>query len=490
MDQDRRITRGPDYHWITIEPGQHRFLNPVFAGFGFGSLQLWIDADVPANRFERSHCQGLVTAAGEFRGRPVAIAWSDFRVNAAAFGHDNSKRFSAFLSHLGRPGAGRIPLIYCVNSAGVSLMEGRRVFADGFALWPDLLAYSEHSPLFTCAIGKCLGLAPLLFGLGHYRVAVAAQTQVNLAGPEVIRMFFGEKIDFTERAAAERFHERNDLVQELVPSVDAAFARFRGLLTGRAATDAAPPASLGQRSAALLLPFAKETLQEVIPGWCDRVRLFLGTRNGTRVGIFLNPLERSNNMVTVRTLEKYAAGLDLFRALRVPIVSFLDSPGVDPRFDQSDANNLRKMLWVGEKIIHYPHGAMGVVAGRCFGGSATLAFPKVFGGFRSIAIRGSRFGAMHESIISRLLGGSPRLLRQWNEVAARQGPGLEDLLSAGSLDAVIDPAELPREIDRFLAQCRAGRRREISAPRLSVEATLRPRAGWPPQAEWLRKAAL
>jgi hypothetical protein len=170
------------------------------------------------------------------------------------------------------------------------------------------------------------------------------------------------------------------------------------------------------------------------------------------LGLFVNPLERSDNMITVRTLDKYAAGLDLFRALRLPIVSLLDSPGLDPRFAQSEANNFRKMLWVGEKIIHYPHGAMGVLTRRCFGGSATLSFPKVFGGLRTVAIRGCLVGTMHGGIIDQQLQRSPRLLAQWKQVSARQGPGLEDLIEQGTIDAVISGEELPREIDVFLAK--------------------------------------
>lgn len=438
----------PGYHWITIEAGRHRFLRPIFDGFGFTSIRVWIDSSVSPDEFDRTHCGGLVTATGVFQGQMVAIAWSDFRVMAACFGRDNSRRFVAFLQHLDRSSPGPLPLIYVVNSAGLSLMEGRQLFAEAFRLWPALLAYSEHHPLLTCALGKCLGLAPILFGMGHYRVAVAGQTQLNLTGPEVIARFFGPGADFTESAAAERFHGCNDLVHELVPSVEAALARFRGLLSRREESVQVKP--IGPETAALLGSFLDSTPQELVPGWCERVRLFLGHRMGKPLGLFVNPLERSDNMITVRALEKYAAGLDLFRALRLPIVSLLDSPGLDPRFAQSEANNFRKMLWVGEKIIHYPHGSMGVLTRRCFGGSATLAFPKIFGGLRTVALRGCRVGTMHGGIIDQQLRRSPRLLAQWKQVAARQGPGLEDLIEQGTVDAVIGTEELPREIDLFL----------------------------------------
>jgi len=439
-----------DYHWIIVGSGCHHFLQPIFECFGSSTLRLWAESSISAADLTRTQCHGLVTAAGNFQGRPVAVVWSDFRVNGASFGHCNSRRFAAFLQHLDGAGTDPVPLIYVVNSAGVSLMEGRAAFADAFALWPALLRYSERHLVLTCAVGKCLGLAPLLFGLGHYRVAVTGQTHINLTGPEVLTLFFGPSVDFAQNASAERLHDRTDLVHELVPSIGAAFTRFQGLLSRFAATESGQTAGPHGKLEALLASFLDSAPQELVPGWSDSIRLFLGRRRGKAVGLFINPPGRAANLITVRTLDVYAAGLDLFRALEVPIVSFLDSPGVDPRFDQSDANNLRRMLAVGSQIIHYPHGAMGVVTGRCFGGASTLVFPKIFGGRRTVALRGSRMGTMNESIITRLLQGSPRLQSQWRQVAATQDAGLTDLLAEGSLDAVIDPADLAGEIDRFL----------------------------------------
>jgi len=446
-----------DYHLISVGPEAHAFLRKLFDAFGFRALRVWVDAGVSAESFDRLGCEGLVTALGECDGRTIAIAWSDFRVKASSYGRTNSRRFAAFLHHL-RALPDAVPLIYVVNSAGLSLMEGRSAFGAAFELWPELLRHAEERLLLTCAVGKCLGLAPLLFGLGHYRVAVARATHINLTGPEVIRLFFGTGVDFDSRAAAERCLECHDLVHEVVPSLDDALRVCRGLI----AHVPGPPPTLGPRTGAVLTQILDGAPREVVPGWCPRVRLFIGTHRGMPLGIFVNPLERSNNMITVRTLEKYAAGLDLFRALGLPIVSILDAPGIDPRFDQSDANNIRRILWAGEKIIRYPHGAMSIVAGRCFGGATALAIPKVFGGTRTIALRGAQFGVMHERIVEQVLSGSPRLLAEWRSSAARQDAGFSDLLAQGSLDAVVDPVDLPGELDRFLGG-------DVARPRLVRE---------------------
>lgn len=442
------MSAAPDcYMWVPADPEQHPFLRRVIGGLGLSSVRLWVDAGSAGGSRTRRECGGLITAVGQWQGRSVAIVWSDFRINAASYGQANSRRFVAFLQRMGR-GNERLPLIYFVNSAGLSVMEGRTVFSEAFAIWPALLRHAERHLVLTCALGRCLGLAPLLFGLGHYRVAVANRTQLNLTGPEVIKLFFGEAVNFDQVAAAERFVEHTDLIHELMPSVDAACARFKALLVS--GTAAAMPPIAGM-TGEILESFLDAPPQELVPGWCGRVRLFVGTRRGVAMGLFVNPPDRSDNLLTVRTLDKYAAGIDLFNAMRLPIVSFLDSPGFDPRVGQSAANNFRRMLCVGEKIIRYPYGTMGVVTSRCFGGAATLGFPKVFGGARAVALRGARMGVMQASIVARLLSGCPRLRDQWERVASRQTVGLDDLLANGTVDAVVDLPALGAEIDQFLA---------------------------------------
>ena len=435
------------YHWITIEEERHTFLRSLYAASGMPELSAFVEASTTAETFDRARCDGLALVLGEIRGRRVAIAWSDFRANAGCFSHANSRRFAAFLRELGGSDDSP-PLLYVVSSAGVSLMQGRALFSDAFGIWPALLAYSRRRLVVTCAIGKCLGLAAPLFGLGHYRVAVTGRTHINLTGPEVFRLFFGEQVDFADGASAERHHERTDLVHELVPSLEVAFDRWRSLI----APEAQAWAETNDPTATLLATFLDGAPQELVPGWCPSLRMFLGMRRGRPLGIFVNPLRRPNNLITARTLDKYATGLDLFRAMRVPIVSFLDSPGLDPRFEESDANHVRKMLSVGEKIIDYPHGAMGVVAGRCFGGASTLCFPKIFGASRTVALRGSTLGVMQSNIIDRLLRQSPRLYAEWRRTAEGQGPGLEDLIASGTLDAVVEPCELAGEIDAMRAR--------------------------------------
>src|SRR5581483_10434819 len=117
------------------------------------------------------------------------------------------------------------------------------------------------------------------------------------------------------------------------------------------------------------------------------VRAFLVQKKGTgeRLGVLINPPGNTNNMISAETLQKYSDALDFFKALRVPAISMLDAPGIDPRIEQMDKGILKLAVDVSAKIIDYPHGLMGVVVGRCYGGSSVLAFPKYFGSKRIVA---------------------------------------------------------------------------------------------------------
>ena len=158
------------YRFVEIGP-RNTYLRPLFQAFEVDRLRVWTDALLTDDRLERSANEGLVTALLTCDGRELAVVWSDFRVNGASYGRENSRRFTAFLRFL-RDRDERTPLVYVVNSAGLSLMEGRTAFASAFGIWPELLRYAEDHVVLTCAVGKCLGLAPLLFGLGHYGLSV------------------------------------------------------------------------------------------------------------------------------------------------------------------------------------------------------------------------------------------------------------------------------------------------------------------------------
>jgi len=143
------------------------------------------------------------------------------------------------------------------------------------------------------------------------------------------------------------------------------------------------------------------------------------------------------------------------------VISILDTPGMDPRVGEAERDLIGWITQTAGRAVAYPHPKMGVLWGRAFGGATSLGFPKIFGGTKVLAVRGCTLGIMHESIIEKLLSGSPRLLEQWKGSVQAEDPELRDLIDSGTIDFLIEPDQLAEHIDDFLAIRR--RRQQVSA---------------------------
>lgn len=447
------------YHWQKLNLEEQGFLSKLTLLFDSPEVRNFgVTADEP---FSRVNTDGVVTVCGVSGGKPLGVIFHDFRVNGGSYGREVSRRISAFVEEMASIDA---PLVMILNTLGVRIMEGRTVFAEAFSTIPSITEFAQRRLLVTCAIGRCLGLGAVLFGAGHYRLSVRDSGRINLTGPEVLKLFFGQNFDFDSFASAEALAGKNDLVQEMCDNKEDAFRRIREIVAFPAIapspmTRPVEDESLGaserkkaatQRKLFDLLHTVGSDPLEVLPQLKGVVRAFLLRKRGRPFGVLVNPPDQPNNMVCVSTLRKYRAALELFRALRVPVISFADTPGADPRLEQAEKNIIGEYLETLKTMLGYPYPRMGVNIGRCFGGAAALVFTKNLGAERTIALKDTHLGVMHESIITKLFSGSQRLLAQWEAAAQEQKPDLSDLVAAKLVDRVIDPSELADEVDGFL----------------------------------------
>lgn len=455
-----------DKSWQTVQISDHQFLSPLKNLFPGEST---LEAFTPAGEiFDRASSQGLVAATGKIAGKSVGIIYNDFRVNGGSFTIASSKKANAFIKHLTDH---NIPLVMAFNTIGVGIMEGRKVFMDSFGTMPALFDFrAQNIPLITLALGRCLGLGSILFQMGHYRIAALEKSSFNLTGPEVIRLFFGGDTKFDLLASGEKQFEENDLVQELADSPEIALTKAHAILAhwlGKSSSKCVMqfpgPIALGEflsskdlheseRRLYSLLEKVGESALEVFGQMSPVVRTFIVNHEGRSIGVFANPPGHANNLISLAALERYNAALSLFKSMGLPVISFLDTPGIDPRFEHQHNDIIRMIVNVGKRIIQYPHGHMGFAVGRCFGGATTLVFPKNFRSLRCVAVKGCQFGVMGESILEQLLESSPRLLEIRKEVRKTETENFQDLIESGVIDTLIEENEIEKEIEYFLYQ--------------------------------------
>jgi len=352
-------------------------------------------------------------------------------------------------------------------------MEGRAGFNDVFSLIPALEYYAQQQLVISICHGQCLGLGAILFGLGHYRIGVREESTLNLTGPDVFRLFFGAKVDFSTFASVDQQYLKTALVHERTEDLADALTRAATLAhirrDGLPSTPTAHESDHGgdfltrqqQRINAacqeLLATFADRQL-ELFPGFDSRLRVYLTECDGRLLGVLMNPPENANNMITVRTLRLYQDALRLLRVWRLPLLSLLDTPGVDPRIDNSNQDVIHQLIETNRAIIHYPYPKMGIWSGRGFGGANTLVIPRCYGSFANYVILDrTRVGVMHESIIAHLLEKSKRMLALWQASRENEAENFSDLVEAGIVTRAIRLEEMGTVIAAFL-------RGEITTP--------------------------
>jgi|WetSurMetagenome_2_1015567.scaffolds.fasta_scaffold67438_2 methylmalonyl-CoA decarboxylase subunit alpha len=404
----------------------------------------------------------IQSAAGTF-----GVLYNDFRCAGGSYGQRNSQRLRSFIDELA---VKRIPLLFAVDSMGARITEGRRVFQHAFAIFPSLLRYIRNNLLVTCNIGRALGVGAIMFAAGHYRMAIKGKSLTNITGPEVLRLFFGEAHDFNSIASSDTHLQNNVLINDLSESKEEMFGKARQLLSVRQRRVVEPllpqpsvsfPTALSSVDPEINLTSILDAIStartEVFACLATSVKTFIATRNGRSFGVFINPPGYPNNLITALALDKYMLALNLFRALRLPVVSFIDTPGADPRDNQKGNNDvIAKMLAIIREIIDYPYGKMGIVAGRGYGGATVLGFPKVLGSQKVFALEGASIGIMDSRIVESLFSNSKALMSAWQQVSPTQTADLSDLIGDGAIDGILKPASVVPALDQFLVSCLEG----------------------------------
>ena len=272
---------------------------------------------LPPNRVQ---CDGLYTVLAKVDGLDVGILYSDFRIFGGSIGKANADRALEFLDKLERD---KIPCIFFCESLGVRFMEGRTVLKHAFRVVPRLASFAEKQLLITVSKGNTLGIMAFYFRQGHYRFAIKDKSQINLTGPEVIRLFFGQNFEFTKLASPENQLQTRRMVQEMLPDLACTRERIRNLLLvhGRKPIPASfykPRDDERMKSHIKAVPNSPrlegilqnlgphfEVFEELDPV----IRSFLVYRNGSYFGLLANNLGNSNNMVGPHGFAKYSESL-------------------------------------------------------------------------------------------------------------------------------------------------------------------------------------
>jgi acetyl-CoA carboxylase carboxyltransferase component len=202
---------------------------------------------------------------------------------------------------------------------------------------------------------------------------------------------------------------------------------------------------------ALIYKKHKNIHSEIMPHYSGSGACFICQKNGLYFGLLINPLDHPVNSISVATIEKYTDALIIFKALKLPLLNVTDSPGGDPRRKNSDQNIIQKSLQLIEAYVDYPYPKVGLIVGRCFGGSGLFSLPSVHGSLGLYAIEKSKMGAVSDNIIDQLVQGNIANTEEWQATKLSHKADLSDLVETNNLVKIIKWDQLSEFTDHLLA---------------------------------------
>ncbi len=422
------------------------FLSTIKSLFDTGTpLELYLPSENLTGSI-RTECDGIITARGIIAGKSVGVVLNDFKIKGGGFGTENSRRMVAFLKQMKNE---ETPVIFIIDSIGVRIMEGRKVFDGAFRVIPALKDFVKDNLLITVVKKRALGLGALLYTFGDYRFAISEDSHLNLTGPEVFKMFFGAKANFDEIASSKRQQKKNSIVHDICDSQEEVNRKIReiflfsnvvdnGLLveSSRHGSNADADPTLDAIGSTRIELFSQ--LSPVVKIHMHKMLIY-------NFATFMNPKGKAN-MITVEAIKKFRLALNLLKKLKLPIFTIVDTPGGDPRVEENDKGILEEMTQMTVDIIDYPYLKKGFITGRCYGGASVSSIPPFFGGQKTTIVEGGACGIMGDNIISHLLSSSPRLHAEWEENRTNEKADFSDYMEQGILDKIIKRDEIGTEI--------------------------------------------
>jgi acetyl-CoA carboxylase carboxyltransferase component len=373
-----------------------------------------------------------VIGKGLLDGRKVVISADDFTIRGGSSESTISDKwvYAERYAH-----EMQLPLIRLVDTAGGSvrlLEKSGSTKIPGYPTWPVMELMGEV-PVIGVALGSCAGLGAVKVCMSHFSVMVKGTSQVFAAGPPVVKAAFGRDVDKedlggwkiqtrdggsvmnvaeNEEEALEQacrfisFMPQNVFeVPKQVPSKDDPQRREQGLLS----IIPRDKRKIYQARQILNMVLDKDSIFEMSPQNGPSLITCLARLNGFVVGVMANDILHMGGAMTRTAAEKTEKFVDLCDTFHIPIVNFVDQPGVMPGVEAEKSGTIRAVMkaiaaieqsevpWVSI-MVRRAFGVGGGMHGRKRSINLRFAWPSAYWG--SIPLEGGIWAAYRKELES------------------------------------------------------------------------------------------
>ncbi len=418
--------------------------------------------------------ESVITGSGRIRGRPVAVAASEFAFLGGSIGVAEGQRLVAAI---GRAAGQRLPLIALPASGGARMQEGTAAFLQMARITAAIGAYrAAHLPYLAYLRHPATGGVFASWGsLGHITAAEPGAL-IGFLGPRVLSTLHGAPLPEGVQTA-ENLHACGLVDAVVEPRELAGFAdSVLAVVTARQRSVPRPPAGEVRPS----------------PAWESVLR----TRSAGRPGVHQLLAAAGVEVVTLQentivlALARFSGnpcvlvgqdrlarrGMRMAAELRLPLVTVIDTTGAELSQQAEEGGLAAELAATLAELVNLDVPTVSLLLGQGAGGAALALFPAD----RVLALQHGWLAALPpegaSAIIYRDAGHAAQL-------AARQRICAPDLAADGLVDTVIaeDPQQPGLACERAAAELAWELGRVVAgsdgAARLAARLALYQRAG-------------
>ncbi|MBX9943566.1 MAG: acyl-CoA carboxylase subunit beta [Reyranella sp.] len=419
---------------------------------------------------------GVVTGHGTINGRLVYVFSQDFTVFGGALSAMHAAKICKIMDIAMKVGA---PVLGLNDSGGARIQEGVDSLAGYADVFQRNVMASGVIPQISMVMGPCAGGAVYSPAMTDFIFMVKDSSYMFVTGPDVVKTVthetvtqeeLGGALTHTQKSGVSDLAFENDVeaLMQLRRFVDFLPANNREKAPVRATLD---PADRDDASLDTLVPEnpnkpydIKELILKVVdegdffelsPEWAANIVVGFGRMAGRTVGFVANQPMVLAGCLDIDSSRKGARFVRFCDAFNIPIVTFVDVPGVMPR----PAQGFGGLLKHGAKLLYaYAEatvpkvtvitrkaygGAYDVMASKHLRGDVNYAWPGA-----EIAVMGAK-GAV-EIIFRSDIGDAKKIAARTEEYREKfANPFVA--ANRGFIDDVIMPHGTRRRVCRALA---------------------------------------
>ena len=388
-------------------------------------------ADYDENgNLKKSAPSNAIIGKGRIDGRKIAVSADDFTIRGGSSESTISEKWIYAERYAQEM---QMPLVRLVDTAGgsVRLLEKMGYTKiPGYATWP-VMQLMGSVPVVGVAMGSCAGLGAVKVCASHFSVMVKGSSQVFAAGPPVVEAAFSAKVDKEELGGWKIQTRDGGVVNNAAEDEQDALRQARRFLSFMPKNVYETPSRRealddpGRREEELLKviprnkrrPYGARQILEMV---LDKGSIFeigryqsqsiiscLGRLNGYVVGVMANDPHFSAGALTLTAAQKIEKFVDICDTFHIPIVNFVDQPGVMLGLKAEKTGTLHSVMkalgaieqsevpWVSI-IVRRAFGVGGGMHGRKRSINLRFAWPSAYWG--SIPLEGGIRAAYRKDI--------------------------------------------------------------------------------------------